>query len=261
MISFKQKFKKTLKKASDYSLKKPLTDLQRIQIKHKLVSLAPNHVFFGIDMSVSNPGVCIFEPNTKYITLYHFRNRTREKSSCIKKICHEHSLFRLWTLETVCIEHKSYEKLDIDLSRFKRFQTRIIKIISVLISHGMNNPLIHMIGGVENYIMNTNMKNTKADSDLKEIGGILRNYLYSAQNVHIMEIPPTSVKKLFSGSGKSSKYEMLQAYTHQWYLPDLYSMLNIQTPKQHSVIVAKPIEDLVDSVGVALTVVYFFKQM
>jgi len=108
--------------------------------------------------------------------------------------------------------------------------------------------------GIEHYSFMS--KNTNATSILIELGSLLRGLLLTRGH-KILEIPPTTVKNMFSDSGRASKDDMYAAYLEFFHLPSLYSLLGL---KDNYTSVPHPIEDIVDSMAVALTTTYLLNK-
>jgi Holliday junction resolvasome RuvABC endonuclease subunit len=101
---------------------------------------------------------------------------------------------------------------------------------------------------IENYAFGSRSSSV---SKLCELGGALRYQLY-IRKWSVTEVSPMTVKKIFSGSGKSTKSQMIQTYLSRGY-PHLYTSLNCGI-SQH------PFEDLVDAVAVLCTGVQHSKR-
>lgn len=143
---------------------------------------------------------------------------------------------QLFTIEHEAISHHS-------LFRMNRFESRLLKLLALI---GVGTEPV----GIEGYSFFSS--DNSAATSLKELGGIIR-FKLGEMGHPIMEIPPGVVKKVFSGNGQATKRQMLQAFTGSHYhLPNPYDLLNI-TDNGHIKDVAHPIEDLVDALGAALS--------
>jgi hypothetical protein len=207
-------------------------------------------IICGIDMSLTNPGLCLLNPVMKTIHLFCFRNRKKE-SSGLSYITHSSSPFKDWTLEISVLEEREEDQPSLfafSLFRFSRYEERLQKLLSLIGDNMKQDKLV----GIEGYSYNS--KSTQADTFLKELGGCLRLSLCRMKH-NIMEIPPSTIKKIFSTQGQSTKNDMYKAYQEKFYLPDLFSLMNIGKVEEFKD-VPHPIEDLIDSLAVALSVLY-----
>ncbi len=199
----------------------------------------------GIDMSLTNPGLCLLDPHKKTIQLYCFRNRKCERSDQ-KRIENKASPFCGWLL-TVMLLSDRIEGPNFCLPRIQRYQDRVQTLVSLIgpnVDHSMQI-------GIEAYAYQS--APTEGDTMLKELGGILRLYLLQ-QGHHILEIPPTSIKKVFSTKGSANKTSMYEAYESIFQLPDLFHLMHLK-PKSSYTHTPHPIEDIVDALAVALTTI------
>lgn len=215
-------------------------------LRKKLSSMV--HTVVGLDMSLSNPGICIVQPIQKKITLFYFRNRKLEHNG-IKKITDEKSCFYNWFIEIICLEQHSDDELkELGSSeKCNQYMARISMIITSILSVSKScNTLV----GIEHYSYNSIMSN--AYSTLMELGGCMRVAL-SSNFYRYEEISPTAIKKLFSGNGKAKKDTMYDAYQHKYHMPDMCEMIGLggKTYKH----VPHPVEDLVDAFAVALSTI------
>jgi Holliday junction resolvasome RuvABC endonuclease subunit len=210
-------------------------------------------VICGIDMSLSNPGLCLLIPLEKRIHLYCFRNRKRERYG-VSQVQNVNSPFFGWTLDVSLIESSENEKpsnrLSYSLFRFTRYEERLQKLLSII---GTNNKLV----GIEGFSYNS--KPTQADTFLKELGGCLRLSLCRMKHT-ILEIPPSTVKKIFTQNGQASKVDMYKTFVETYHLPDLFALLNIgdEDKKIDKTLdhVPHPIEDIVDALAVAMSLLW-----
>lgn len=238
------KKKKKVKKA-----KKPVGKLQPVlkqvrapQLSHwKKFLQTEMRTIYGLDMSLTNPGLCVLHPKQKKIHLYCFRNRSREKH-VLKHIDNADSIFYQWTLQVSLCPSGEFDDTDLSLFRFNRYEQRIKKLLALI---GPNTK-DHILG-IEGYSYQSS--STPADTMLKELGGCMR-WLLCTMKHNILEIPPSTVKKMFSGEGKSTKVQMYQAFVQKYNLPDLFHAMNLKRPKTN---ILHPIEDIVDAFAVAMT--------
>lgn len=202
----------------------------------------------GIDMSLTNPGVALLDRTQKTVTLYWFRNRKRELTYSQQQIHAPTSPLHQWQIRTQVWEPvEAASAPTCSLFRLQKYWPRIHQIVAFIQSLGPG-----AVAGIEGYSFYT--KATQADTTLKELGGILRWELTKA-GVDMVEIPPSVVKKLFSGKGHATKQQMYTAYVQQFAGPCLYDMLNIPfNPKtKPKNLPPHPIEDVVDGLAVALS--------
>jgi hypothetical protein len=208
---------------------------------------------FGIDMSVSNPGLCQIQTNTRTIHLYFFRNRQREQSAMVSLNCPTSPLHG-WLLEISLIEPNPWPR-NASLFRFDSYEGKLRQLWALTGNNSQKNKVI----GVEGYSYNA--KPTEADTKLKELGGCLRRQLCLNQH-ELMEIPPSTAKKLFTGDGRATKEKMYQVARTTFGLPDLFALLNISAqPLDHQIMhegkkVPHPVDDLVDSLAIGISTLF-----
>lgn len=212
----------------------------------------------GIDMSLSNPGLCVMDPTLRTIHLYCFRNRKKE-TVATSYLDQPGSPFHHWLVEVTILEdpvnhENGKRRFDFSLFRFERYENRIQALMAVIGDNRKKNKLV----GIEGYSFKS--KATQAETALKELGGCLRRSLCHFQH-EIMELPPSTVKKIFSGVGKSDKNEMYRCYRETYRLPDLFKCMNIAASDQVYLDdpeknIPHPIEDMVDALAVALSLLF-----
>jgi len=185
----------------------------------------------------------------KMIRLYCFRNRKKERNG----MCRVNNLaspFHNWSLETCIMPEQSFQTT-LSLSRFDRYYNRIQKILNIIGENKNQNTII----GIEHYAFSTTP--TPADTMLKELGGCLRMFLCLMKH-RIMEIPPTTIKKIFSNAGSSKKDDMYTAFETRHHMPDLFPLLNLtKTKYKHT---PHPVEDIVDAFAITLTTLHLFER-
>lgn len=226
----------------------------------------------GIDMSLTNPGLCLLHPQLRLIRLFAFRNRIKETNGLARVTCPE-SVFYGWVVRTTVIEEwpDPEQSFPFSLPRLSRYETRIQSLLGLI---GPQDTRAPMVVGLEHYAFAANA--TRGDSILKELGGILRRQLCHLGH-QVVEIVPSQVKRLFCQKGDAKKKDMYRAYLDMYRLPDLCALLNLSVvddpepkkvtkkamalaaaPKKPKVChdtVPHPIEDMVDALAVALSVI------
>jgi Holliday junction resolvasome RuvABC endonuclease subunit len=249
IIQIDQDQKKRKKKKK--KKKVPLPKVTTTMVKNRIDSLKTT--VFGIDMSLLNPGLAEINPTTRTVTLYYFRNRKCEKNgSCV--VSDERSCFAEWTMECICLENMTV----LEQSRFgslpqcNRYMEKVTKILALIGNNFEKDKHV----GIEHYSFNSRMSGPFIT--LIELGGVLRSGL-STQFHNVTEIAPTAVKKMFSGNGRATKDIMYEAYKNDYYLPDIGKLIGlggktyVHTPH--------PVEDMVDALAVALTVLFVPRAM
>lgn len=187
--------------------------------------------------------------------MFFFRNRRQERESYSVTIDNTKSPFYQWTLYTTCLESEDDEDEDqeeekdpLKLPRFDRYKQRIRCLLAFIPSE------VSRVA-IEHYSFNS--KNTEAQTQLIELGGCLREAILNQliqrhpRTYAVYEIPPATIKKCFALNGRAKKEDMYRAYEQIYYLPSLYQALNL-TSRNYTKI-PHPIEDLVDSLAVAMT--------
>jgi Holliday junction resolvasome RuvABC endonuclease subunit len=159
-----------------------------------------------------------------------------------------------WTLDVSLIESleesaKSVNHFSYSLFRFTRYEERLQKLLSLI---GTESRMV----GIEGFSYNS--KATQADTFLKELGGCLRLSLCRMKHT-VLEIPPSTVKKIFTTNGQASKVDMYNTFVQTFHLPDLFALLNIADNEDKSKSrenIPNPIEDIVDALAVAMSLLW-----
>jgi Holliday junction resolvasome RuvABC endonuclease subunit len=231
------KIRKTSRKPKKKSI--VIKTINPSDLRQKLASLTT--VVFGIDMSLTNPGIAKIHPIHRTISLFYFRNRQKEHNS-LTEITHPQSCFFGWNLQLTCIEEEKLQGPG-SIKVCNRYLSKIMKILAVIGNNTHNNKIV----GIEGYSFNSKM--SSSFSTLMELGGCLRTALSLGQH-RAVEITPTSVKKQFTGCGKVDKNGMYKAFQKTHYLPPLEKLIGIGDHEYCNT--PHPIEDLVDAFAVAL---------
>jgi Holliday junction resolvasome RuvABC endonuclease subunit len=177
----------------------------------------------GIDNSISSPGLCIYNKGK-----YHFYFLTQRK----REIGIENDTDKYYI--------KGYE-----YPEWETREERIDRITNILMDR-----IIHHINGeeykiiIEGYAFSAQSRSV---TTLAECGGVLRHKLHR-RGYEYEEVPPTVIKKFFTGKGNCTKEHMFLQYKNyikDWGLPDFHVELNF--PENKNSKVPSPIDDLIDS--------------
>lgn len=93
------------------------------------------------------------------------------------------------------------------------------------------------------------MAGSASMSKLAEVGGVLR-YLFMKHGWTFTEIPPSRIKKYFTGDGRAKKDAMIESFQTTHGLPLMNEVLKIMA-HQH------PQEDMIDALAILRTGVHF----
>lgn len=204
---------------------------------HKAKQL--DKIIYGIDMSMTNPGMAELDAVKQVIRMYFFQNRRQEHNGYT-------SFWNGWTLFVYCIPSEKSEDKEF---RVDRYMNRIRALLAIIGDNSQKNKLI----GIEHYSYGS--MSTMSTTRLYELGGCLRMWLHALHH-QVMEIPPSTIKKLFSKHGQAKKERMLKAYQEEWKLPNLFPLIGLNADKyKHP---PHPIEDMVDSVAVVFSMIMMF---
>jgi Holliday junction resolvasome RuvABC endonuclease subunit len=130
------------------------------------------------------------------------------------------------------------DKLEQRDERFSKIIETIMEVLKQKMDHyKLKKEDIHI--AIEGYSYNSVSSST---SLLCELGGILRYQLYT-HGYHYREIPPTSNKQIFTGSGTATKLYMYDTWKNRFHLPDLFDVFQ----KKKNCCKLNPLEDCVDA--------------
>jgi len=163
----------------------------------------------------------------------------------LTRIVDSSCIFHNWLLQVSLIPEPIETAPNFSLFRFARYEMKLKKLLALI---GNKSP--NTIVGIEGYSYQSSA--TEAESILKELGGCLRYLLCNMQHI-ILEIPPSTVKKIFSAQGGADKNDMYQAYIEKYKLSDLFSSMNVKRPPKN---IPNPISDLVDALAVAMSTLF-----
>lgn len=192
----------------------------------------------GIDLSLANPSIAMVDPPLRQISLYYYRNRKSDLEGAVQTVAT--GPFTGWTVRTKCWE-RDPELLGTSSDRFGRYHPVIRKLVETVLEEHVQ------VIGVEHYSLGTNHFQSSSQSLMIELGACLRYELFQKVRV-LTEIPPTQVKRMFTGVGKATKDDMYKAYREIYELPCLQKMLGFTRELKH---LQKPVDDCVDALAVA----------
>jgi len=207
----------------------------------------PCHVVFGIDMSLSNPGVCRMDMQSHTLELVYWRNRHKERGRIVR-IDNPVSPFYGWVVKTICFERPYRDDDRKDCAhRMARFARRLRPLLAYI---ARDDPCITRVG-IEHYSFGS--APNRAASMLMELGGCLRLHLDQLGYDRVTEIAPSKVKRVFGGQGRANKNDMYKVCCDQYLQSiDLHQLIGIE---QHVYAnVPHPVEDMVDALAVAWSV-------
>lgn len=181
----------------------------------------------GIDMSLCSPGLVIRHENSW--ACYFVPQRQRERT--IRADLHS-------DLGDLSIRPMCLSMLD-DLRHaplIQRMQAVVDAILTLL--QTFPHPISRVY--IEGYAFRTY---SSSSSTLYELGGILR-YRLAQANYEYVTVPPTRLKKLFTGGGRATKVDMYRKFTLTWRQDILKSVFRLAARANH---IPNPVQDIVDA--------------
>lgn len=134
-------------------------------------------VFLGLDLSITQTGYCIADSKAP---------------------------IKYGTIDT---KKKTYSDV-LAISRFHKVDYIYEVIQELLFARYDNEPISYV--ALEGYAMGISAGKNTSLCDLAELGGIIKNHLYS-RDIPFLVVPPKSLKKFITGNGNASKDMMIQA--------------------------------------------------
>lgn len=182
----------------------------------------------GIDMSITSPGFVVCEDNIYH--MYFLPQRGNDTKVTLEpQVGKNGSTIYLHPLK----RHSTTK------DKFARYNHVDICLEEILAKH----PNINKVR-IEGYAFNAE----GSASMLFELGGIIRYRLWKAK-IEWVELPPSKVKKLFSGHGKAGKVDMWEAYLKKGY-PNLLELFGLKvSERKHGKHIPHPVEDIVDGLA------------
>lgn len=182
-------------------------------------------VLAGIDLSLTSTGLVVYTPSENTINMFFYATRQKDKNRTRNLIC------KLNDIETkVIIQPFSRQIAKRDV--IEKYHIIVEDVLEVIVKY--NCFKIRM----EGYAFDAKSSSL---SKLHELGGILK-YSFYKRGIKWEEIPPTRLKKWFTGSGKASKELMYEHFIHKG-LPPLLNIFEMEKCKG----VPNPVQDMVDA--------------
>jgi len=184
----------------------------------------------GVDLSLTSPGLCVYKELERVCIAYYYPIRKREYG--LKK-----DLTYKWRDIDHVMQLRPWRPLVVSemslMERYDRITEDIVQSIHVNLQH---QPQVHI--RMEGYAFNAASSSL---SKLHELGGILKHKFYQ-QNWTYEEIPPTKLKKQFSGTGSATKTDMYSCFVKKGFPPLLHTF-HLEKGKD----IANPVQDIVDA--------------
>ena len=171
----------------------------------------------GIDLSLTSTGLCVRDE--EHLKFYFYPNRKREQA------------FRRTVGTTTTITAFAPNPSS------KEILARYIAIRDDLLSVLRTYPGVVVY--LEGYAFS---QNTGSGSKLQELGGIIKLALFEA-GISVVIVPPTRVKKQFTGDGRADKYAMYAEFQHR----TSASLMTVFGWTETNLKIPNPVQDLVDA--------------
>jgi Holliday junction resolvasome RuvABC endonuclease subunit len=198
-------------------------------------------VTLGLDMSLVSPGIVVRDDHHAVFTAYFFPLR-----KCDANVAKTYDVVfnnTPWTFRIQSLAAIVKDSLG-EMPRYDRIQDEIMKIAK---RHRVARVVL------EGYAFNAR---GAGSHKLYELGGILRYRLWQ-ENITYLIIPPSQVKKEFTGNGRADKSDMHREFRHRG-LPDLLTLFTRDGGKRKrgstdttSLVknIMHPVQDIVDAVA------------
>lgn len=181
----------------------------------------------GIDLSVTSPGLCVIEDDiTNKIHFYFFALRKKHLD-----FQYTHKNISMNVIGDLF--NKQWK------NRIERYEYIVQNIVETM-NMFQNKKIV-----LEGYAFSAQGQGL---TSLAELRGILLKEFYDI-GWEWEEVPPTKIKKFFSGSGNANKYSMLSQWKSMGII-DLYEELEMKESAKGNV--PSPIQDIVDAYALAL---------
>jgi Holliday junction resolvasome RuvABC endonuclease subunit len=177
----------------------------------------------GIDLSLTSPGLAVYCENT--LNLYFYASRKKDVTRKRQLTCQ-------WNGKTIECLIQPFERQIVDETILERYKMITEDIVGEILKYPSTK--IRM----EGYAFDAK---SSSISKLHELGGILKYLLYN-NGRQFAEVPPTRLKKWFTGSGRASKELMYEHFILKG-LPPLIEIFEMEKCKG----IPNPVQDIVDA--------------
>lgn len=187
----------------------------------------------GIDLSLSSPGMCIFDPCAKIVYCFFLPSRRKD-------IPRRFDCESPWSGGCqICVRVlKPYPPgVTGDQERYEHVTTELVERIKACHQTGVRTNIF-----MEGYAFGC--RGSAHSYKLAELTGILKQNLFR-EGLTVVSVPPTQVKKSFSGKGSATKVEMYRVF-HTRVDVDLLRRFEMLQCKG----VPNPVQDIVDAFAV-----------
>lgn len=191
-------------------------------------------LFVGIDLSLCSPAFTFLDPSLKQLHFCFYPQRLRDWTK--NRLVVNSSWHGGVKLTFICLS-KNLVKTDHLVRRYQTIVRELSEHISTYLT--LNGPRTVKIY-LEGYAFAMNQPGTHK---LHELGGCLKSELFD-RGWEWDDVPPSRVKKLFSGKGNATKEEMHSAFVAQGF-PNLLDLFTVKVGKDGNVPV--PAQDIVDA--------------
>lgn len=189
----------------------------------------------GLDISYRSPGICILDTSLHRIFFYYFEHRKRQSIEIFESEVFDFNLPQQ-VLQGCVIEYIPMIRPDIN-DRYVMCDHICRAVVDIAMYHDVDCVIL------EGYAYR---QRSISAYILYELTGHLKCMLHAA-GYSTYTVPPTAIKKTFTGGGKAEKIDMFNSFMSQLGGPDLRVHLNAQSKKPN--IVQHPVQDMVDSLA------------
>lgn len=183
----------------------------------------------GLDLSITSPGIVVCDEKNCIMIAYFYPLRKRDIG--FNKILPFKYKNIPWQFQIVALLEDNLKAK----SMMERYDIILFDILKIIDRYHIKEVFI------EGYSYNSVSSSV---SKLYEIGGIVRYTLWK-RKISYHEFAPTSIKKIFTGSGCADKRQMYQTFVSKRNFPDLLLIFNLEKCKD----IAHPVQDIVDAVA------------
>lgn len=191
-----------------------------------------NKLFVGIDLSVRSSGLALYSPSEKKIWTYFYATRKKDISRTYQSVCS-------WQGNTA-FSTEAFPRQLSDMPLIEKYTQVTSDIIHTIQRHMVDRDAVFI--RMEGYAFGAR---SSSSSKLHEIGGILK-YRIHEKGYEMEELPPTSLKKHFTGLGNASKCEMYNRFVELGF-PMLMSEFGFTEIDSDKGDIPNPIQDVVDA--------------